>query len=56
MLIRLDRPSALITGKSPAGSTGRLNRERPAWTVRRGSSPVKLRETSAPSGSLRTIS
>jgi hypothetical protein len=50
------KPSVDITGKSPAGSTGRLKRERPAATVRRGSSPVKLSETSAPSGSLRTIS
>ena len=50
--IRPDRPSDDITGKSPAGSTGRLKRERPAWTCRRGSSPVKLSETSAPFGQL----
>jgi hypothetical protein len=33
-----------------------LKRERPAWITRRGSSPLKLSETSEPSGSLRTIS
>jgi len=54
--MRGDRPSELITGKSPAGSTGRLNFERPAATCSRGSSPDRVRETSAPSGSLRTIS
>ncbi len=32
------KASVDITGKSPAGRTGRLNRDRPADTVRRGSS------------------
>ena len=55
-LMRPDRPSDDMTGKSPAGSTGRLKRERPAETDRRGSSPAQRSSTSAPSGSLRTIS
>jgi hypothetical protein len=55
-VMRLTSPSDDITGKSPAGSTGRLKRERPAWISSRGSSPVKDSATSAPSGSLRTIS
>ena len=40
MMYLADRPSDDITGKSPAGSTGRLKRERPAETDRRGSSPA----------------
>jgi hypothetical protein len=56
MVIRIGRPSDDITGKSPAGSTGRLKRERPACTCQPRIVAGVAQETSAPSGSLRTIS
>ena len=45
-----------ITGKSSFGSVARLKVERPAATVSRPEAASAVSPTSAPSGSLRTIS
>ena len=45
-----------MTGKSSLGSVAREKLERPASTVKRPAAASDVRETKAPSGSLRTIS